>query len=117
MLDKKNISLTIGIIIGVIIFVIIILYFKSLNCANPQEELVKCISNNSVLYVQAGCSHCLKQENMFGKCSEMLNIIDCTKTPEKCIETGIRAIPTWEINGTLIEGIYEIEELKNMTGC
>lgn len=116
--NKKNFFINLGIIVGVIIFVIIVLYIKSLvSCPNPQEKIVECIANNSVLYIQAGCPHCDKQKEKFGECSKMLNIIDCTKTPEKCINANIKRIPCWVINETIIEGVYEINELKEMMNC
>jgi len=108
--------ITAGIIVGIILLAIVLILIKT-NCANPSEEIVKCIANKSTLYIQTGCSHCLKQEYIFGKCYELINVVDCTKTPNKCVEAGIRAIPTWILNGTLIEGVYKIEELQEMMGC
>ncbi len=117
-INKKSLFINLGIIVGVVLIAFVALYIKSLlTCPNPSEEIVKCIANNSILYVQEGCSHCERQQEIFGECDKMLNIIDCTKTPEKCVAAEIGAIPTWIINGTLYKGIYKIDELKNMTGC
>jgi hypothetical protein len=48
------------------------------------ENASKCIGNNSVLYVQLGCSHCEDQKALFGDSYKYLTIIDCFYTPEKC---------------------------------
>ncbi len=109
--------ITLSVIVAVIILVIVVLYIQSLNCSTPSEEVVKCISSKATLYMQEGCSHCLKQEKEFGECYVLLNATDCTKTPEKCIEVGIRVVPTWIVDGKLIEGVYKIEELQEITNC
>ena len=114
---RRSKIITAGIIVGVIIFALAVLYIQSLNCPNPKEAVVKCISSKATLYIQDGCPHCLTQQERFGDCSKLLNVVDCTKTPNKCVEAGIRAVPTWILNGTLIEGAYKIDELKEMTGC
>lgn len=113
----KSFLITMGIILGVILFAIGILYFKSKIVHDPSEDIIKCISENSVLYVQAGCPHCETQKQKFGDKLELLNIIDCTKDTEECISKGIRFIPTWIFNNTYIEGDYSIEELKEMMNC
>ncbi len=116
-INKKSLFINLGIIIGVILIAFIILYIKSLNYPNPQEELVKCIAEKATLYVQEGCSHCLNQQKKFGEKLGLLEIVDCTKTPEKCVEKGIMSIPTWIFNDTHIKGVYELEELKEMMNC
>ena len=117
MLDWKRTLITLGVIVGVIIFAVGVLYLKSISAKNPEEEIVKCIAEKSVLYVQEGCPHCLTQQQRFGDKLELLNIVDCTKTPKECILKGIRSIPTWIFNDTYITGSYSIEELKEMMGC
>ena len=113
---KKNL-ITIGIIIGVILLATGILYLKSIKIHNPSEEIVKCIGEKATLYVQEGCPHCSLQIQKFGNMTNLLTIIDCTKTPSKCIDAGITNIPTWIIDGKKIKGTYSIDELKNMTKC
>ena len=119
MIDKKikNRLINIGIIIGVIILASVILYLQSCSSSDCSKDTAECIGNNAVLYVQAGCSHCSLQEKLFGDKLELLKIVDCTKTPEKCVNANIRRIPCWVVNGTIIEGVYDIGELKAMFGC
>ncbi len=113
----KTRLITLGIVVCVIVISAILIYTKSINKNNPSEEIVKCISEKAVLYVQTGCSHCQTQKDKFGDKLELLRIIDCTKTLEKCVEKGITSIPTWIFNDTHFKGVYEIEELKEIMGC
>ena len=88
---------------------------KSNAGSNSSMEIVKCIGNNSILYVQKGCHYCQIQEDKFGKNIEFLNVVDCFYTVDKCV--NVTATPTWVINETFYKGVYEIDKLKNMTGC
>ena len=110
---KKKSWLTFIVIIAVIIFVIVVK-----NSSNPEvdEELVKCIGENSELYVQLGCHACETQEDLFGKNYKFLNIIDCFYEREKCIGK-IEVTPTWIINNQNYRGVQSIEKLKELTGC
>ncbi len=108
---KKNV-VTILIILGVII---ISLYVLTRNNEGVDEELAKCIGQNSQLYIQLGCHACETQEKMFGKSYKHLNTIDCFYEQEKCI--GIQSTPTWVINQERHTGVQNIDELKDLTGC
>ena len=48
----------------------------------PSEEVARWIGEHSVLYVQAGCSHCREQEDSFGANVKYLHIIDCASAKE-----------------------------------
>ncbi len=113
--DTKHKLVNTGIVVGVIILAFGIIQFQSKYFAQPDEEVVKCIGEKAVLYVQEGCSHCRTQELKFGKSKEFLNIVDCFYEVDKCQE--ISATPTWIINGEIYAGVFSVEELKNMTGC
>lgn len=111
---KKETLWTIGIILGVIL-----LSYFILNKEKPktEEQIVKCIGKNSVLYIQLGCSACKKQEEIFGDNYQKLTIVDCFFEKDKCIKNKITATPTWEINGKKIEGVQSISKLQNLTSC
>ena len=119
-MEEKNTRtrkiITAGIIIGVIIFAIVLILIKP-KCSTISSEVAECIANKSILYIQDGCHFCKIQVEKFGKCSKMLNIVDCTEDPIFCFNKGIKHTPTWFIDDKLIEGAYKIEELQNMTGC
>lgn len=106
---NKNFIWTILIIIVVVIVTIFFL-FKRIDYVNETDA--KFIGNHSTLYVQLGCSHCQKQENLFGENVKYLNIIDCYYEVEKCF--NITAVPTWEINGEYYTGYKTLEDLKGI---
>jgi hypothetical protein len=113
---NRNEWITYGVIFVVIVIAIIILLPKSPEPLT-EEDVAICIGENSVLYVQLGCSHCEDQEDMFGDYVEHLNRVDCFYEREKCTEDEISATPTWMIGGDKYEGVQSIETLKNLTGC
>lgn len=75
----------------------------------------KCIGENSMLYVQLGCTHCKTQEAMFGENINLIKKVDCFYEPDKCQE--ISGTPTWVINNQKYVGVQSIEKLKQLTGC
>jgi glutaredoxin len=82
------------------------------------ENFAKCLGQNSILYVKAGCPHCANQEEMFGDYLVHLNIVDCAISPEKCQEAGIEYVPTWIINGEKqASGSVSLQELAKISGC
>jgi len=111
-LNKDNL-ITIVIILGVLIIASTILLKN--NDPQTDKEISKCIGQNSELYTQIGCHACEAQEKMFGENYEYLTITDCFLNREKC--GGIRATPTWIINGEEYLGVQSIETLKELTGC
>lgn len=110
-MNKKD-WLSVFVMIAVIIFAWIILKNPS---SQVPEKTAKCIGENSLLYTQKGCSHCERQEELFGENVKYLNITDCFYTPEKC--SGIEVTPTWIINNEKYTGFQDIEKLKELTGC
>jgi len=110
---KKNNLVTILVVLAVIVLAIIILSKPA--PTGTSEEIAKCIGENSELYVQAGCSHCEDQKELFGENYQYLNIIDCFFEIERCEE--ITATPTWIIDGKKIAGFQSIEKLQELTGC
>ncbi|MGD9276703.1 MAG: hypothetical protein PVJ67_06015 [Candidatus Pacearchaeota archaeon] len=111
---KKNSLVTIGIIL-VVIFLAIFILIKP--APETNEEVIKCIGENSVLYTQLGCSHCEEQEEMFGDNLKYLDIIDCFYEHEKCSVEDITATPTWIIKGEKHKGAKSIKKLQELTGC
>jgi hypothetical protein len=102
-------------LIFVLIFVLILLGFFIYTNKDVEEETAKCIGDNSLLYIQEGCSHCETQENMFGENFKYINTVDCTITPQDC--SGIIGTPSWKIDGELYSGVQSIKRLKELTGC
>lgn len=115
---KKNtkIYLWIAIIITIIVIGIISIFLIK-NNSYISEETIKCIAEKSEFYVLSECPACKEQKKLFGENYYYLNITDCTFETEKCINTGIKRIPTWIISGKKYEGVQSIRELKELTGC
>jgi hypothetical protein len=116
---KKEKLITTGIIIFVLLIAGLVIYFKNNSTPQTSVEVAKCVGQNSLLYVQAGCSHCKDQEDLFGNNTQYLNMIDCIQqdSRSKCITAGIRGTPTWIIKNQSYEGVQTIEKLKELTGC
>ena len=106
-------------ILAVIIIIIIagIYLIKNPTIPVEDEELIKCIADNSIVYSSATCSACKYQKELFGKGYKWINEVDCLYESEKCQEANIRATPTWIINNQEYVGAKTIEELKDLTGC
>lgn len=74
------------------------------------------------MYGAYWCSHCYDQKLLFGaEASKELAYIECypggrNAQPEVCEKAGVRAFPTWEINGQLKEGTIPLEELAKLSG-
>ncbi len=111
---KKDNLITIIIILTIILLSIIILNNAG---SKISEEEAKCIGQNSVIYVQEGCSHCVKQEEMFGENYKYLNVVDCVYEEDKCINAGIQGTPTWIIKDKIYEGFQTKDKLKEFAGC
>jgi glutaredoxin len=82
-------------------------------------EAAQYIGNHSIVYVQAGCSHCKEQEDLFGDNWKYINSLDCISSQTNtqiCINANITGTPTWVINGTQYIGVQSIQELENLTG-
>jgi glutaredoxin len=118
-MKKKAISTIITIVILLIIG--IALYFAIGKTANVtvSVEAAQYIGNHSIVYVQAGCSHCIDQENLFGANWKYINALDCVATQANtqiCINNNISGTPTWVINGKQYVGVQSIQTLENLTG-
>ena len=116
---KRDKLITIGIIILILVIAAGIIYWKNNPPSQTTDDLAKCIGQNSLLYVQTGCSHCADQEALFGDSVKYLNMIDCInpENQQKCIDAGIQGTPTWIINNQSYIGVQTIAKLKELTGC
>jgi hypothetical protein len=112
-MEKKNI-ITMIIVFLVIALAIFLIFNKRVEYVNEVDA--KLIGNNSILFIQAGCSHCMEQEEIFGENIKYLNIVDCFKDEDmhRCINEGIEATPTWLINGKKYVGFRTLRELKTI---
>jgi len=109
---SKERWITLIIIVFVIVLAIVIL---KKDVPQTDEEISKCIGENSVLYTRLGCHFCQVQEEVFGENYQYLTTIDCFYNQEEC--TDISGTPTWVIKGKKYEGVQSIKQLKELTGC
>jgi len=105
------------ILFGAIVFLVIvtIVGIMGMNVNSADDEILKCISEQSKLYVSKTCSHCAAQKQILGNGLKYFTLIDCGDNPLECI--GITAVPTWEINSERSSGVKSIKELQELTGC
>jgi glutaredoxin len=114
-----NKDIKIYLILVVIILAVIagIYYFKNIKQTTPEENTIKCIAKNAVMYSQTDCSHCKQQKQILGEYQSLFNIIECDKETDLCMKKEIIGTPTWEINGKFYPGIKSIKELADLTNC
>jgi len=78
--------------------------------------------NNIVMYSAYWCPHCHDQKQLFGKeATEELTVVECAKDGQNnqyqlCQTKGISGFPSWEINGEILSGTMDLNDLATMTG-
>lgn len=110
-------STTLIIILAVLLLVVYFTYFRGNGDIGPGAETVKCIASKSTIYISTGCVACKAQEELFGDNFKYLNIVNCLVEGQKCSQANVTKVPTWFIQGQRIEGVQQIENLINLTGC
>lgn len=103
------------IIVAIIVIILIINSVKS--NGNEDESLMKCIAENTKIYVSKTCSHCAEQKRILGDYLDLFDMTDCATEPEICSENGILYVPTWIINEEKHTGVLPISTLKKLTNC
>ncbi|VVB77539.1 Uncharacterised protein [uncultured archaeon] len=101
----------------VILVIFGINYIKGLNKVQGEPDLMKCISEKAIMYSQKSCPHCITQKEMLGNFTSLFTIVDCKEEPQKCSDNEIKLTPTWIIDGKKVEGVQQINQLKELTGC
>lgn len=73
-------------------------------------------------YFAYWCHHCFDQKQLFGKQAvSELGPVECAadgknSQPQVCKDAGVKAFPSWQINGKLTSGVKTLDELANETG-
>lgn len=81
------------------------------------DEFAKCLTENGVvMYGTSYCGACKAQKELFGDSFKFVTYVECTET-NLCTEKGIRAVPTWEINGIFYTGGRSLEDISELCGC
>jgi|SRR3989344_1363034 len=109
----------------IIIVIAILIYIPVNNSKKPgkYDDFAKCLTEKGAKeYGAFWCPNCARQKELFGKSFKYVDYVECdargnNPQPELCKEKKIKGYPTWEYNGTFIEGTQSLEELSSMTGC
>ncbi|UCD02656.1 MAG: hypothetical protein JSV63_02590 [Candidatus Aenigmatarchaeota archaeon] len=81
------------------------------------DEFAQCLTESgAAMYGTSWCSHCNDQKNMFGQSFSYIDFTDCDAS-DLCREAGVRAYPTWIINGVHYTGSKSLQELSSLSGC
>lgn len=83
----------------------------------PDEEIIKCMANRTILLTSPGCGHCALQKELLGDYLELFNEISCVDNPMLCLSYGITGVPTWVVNNETYAGRKSWDELREITGC
>ena len=76
----------------------------------------------AVMYSAYWCPHCHDQKELFGKqATAKLNVVECAPDGQNsqaklCATKGIKAFPSWEINGKIESGVKPLAKLAEMIG-
>ncbi|CAI5463072.1 unnamed protein product [Closterium sp. Yama58-4] len=89
-------------------------------------QLAKHLSNvGAKLYGAFWCSHCYEQKQAFGaEASKYLPYVECypegfragVKLAKTCQDANIEGFPTWIIDGQVLPGEQDLDELARLTG-
>lgn len=87
-----------------------------------ETQLAEYLSNiGAKMYGAYWCPHCARQKKVFGNASTLLPYIECdargvNPQVELCNTVGIRAYPTWQIDGEFYLGAQPIWRLAIISG-
>ncbi|MEM4295411.1 MAG: thioredoxin family protein [Candidatus Anstonellales archaeon] len=120
-IDKKSIAILIAVIL---LFGFLYYYYVGFQPEQGKyDNFAKCLSSkDAVMYGADWCPHCREQKNMFGSSFRFIKYINCDPNNrqeqiEICKKEGIKAYPTWKINGKVLEGTQPLDKLADAAGC
>lgn len=124
---NSNVAYVIGVIVILVIAGIGISSYTGYVAEQPgnYDILAQCLTDKgAVLYGAYWCHNCETQKQLFGSSFEHIDYVECAvgdpegkAQSELCLEKGIRAYPTWIIDGREIVGVQSLEKLSDITGC
>lgn len=85
-------------------------------------SLGECLTSKGAIFYGAWwCPHCNNQHLILGDEDEKVNYVECSTSSrtqkEICNKVGIKAYPTWYINGKYYEGELSLEKLSEISSC
>jgi len=114
-MEIKEISL---LLLLIVLIIGIILFINSVRAnGNHEENIMKCIADNSLLIVSKTCGHCAHQIEILEDSKDYFEIVYLDKNPDLLEKYNLAGVPTWIINEKTEVGFHSIEKLKKLTGC
>ena len=117
--SAKKLSLVVsGLVLIAVGLLLYFLVFSGSSPDTPAERLASCLTDQgATMYGLPSCPHCQDQKDMFGDAFKYVDYVDCSEHREKCINDGVRTVPTWKISDETVVGTQELEELANRADC
>jgi uncharacterized membrane protein len=74
----------------------------------------------AVMYGAFSCSACQEQKARFGSAAKDIPYVECdpkgaNPRPDLCRQAGVKAFPTWVINGQTRQGVMTLDQLAEMS--
>lgn len=117
---KKHAVIGVSVVVGLTLIYLVVrgITGQYVVTNGEYDEFAKCLTDKGVvMYGSALCGACKSQKELFGESFQLVNYVECTEQSELCAEKGIRAVPTWEIDGILYTGRHSLEALSELCGC
>jgi glutaredoxin len=101
------------------------LLYKHIDTISGDAEtaLVEHLTKHGVKFYGAyWCQHCFMQKTLFGEtAAAQLPYVECAEgadnsQPEICKQQNVSRFPTWEVNGKLLVGVRDLQDIAAMTG-
>lgn len=82
-------------------------------------SLAQCLSGKgATMYGTKTCPYCRAEKAAFGEAFQYVTYVECTETPNACVEAGVEGVPLWTFaDGTRLEGAQGLEGLARASGC
>ena len=120
-IKKSKISVKKYLLVAVVIISLgIIVYTFYFRAQQPgqYDDFTNCLAEKGVvIYGNDFCQYTGKQLNWFGNSEKYLKYVKCINNKDLCDSKGVKKTPSWEINGTMYEGVQSFERLSELSGC
>lgn len=82
------------------------------------DSFAQCLTEKgATMYGSRFCSHCSDQKDMFGDSFQYIDYVECSEDKQACAEAGIRAYPSWVIDGDVVVGKQPLHKLAGLSMC
>jgi uncharacterized membrane protein len=115
-----------GVVVAVVVFSSILLQSDvprgDVGSSVVQTNIAKHLGRvGATMYGSYRCPHCIHQKELFGEAFKHVRYVEChpngeNANPSLCLAKGVRAYPTWEIDGKFYVGTKSIQELAKLSG-